>query len=103
MIAIIKKEKENMAENTVRETKSVLKDIKKLLKELLKLEENYGMAFKDFPEDEQQFVKLEMEVVQLRIKQFKQIIAQKEKDIINNKRKDNGTILQEGKHPRNTV
>jgi|TARA_R100000084_G_C4509982_1_gene82058 hypothetical protein len=92
-----------MIENTVRETKSVLKDIKNLLKELLKLEEKYGMAFKDFPEDEQLFAKLEMEVVQLRIKQFKQIIAQKEKDIINNKRKDNGTILQEGKHPRNTV
>jgi len=66
------------------ELKRALKEAKKLLKDLLRLEEQSGMAFKDFPKSEQSFAKLEMEVAQLRIKQLKEIILEKEKDIKEN-------------------
>ena len=69
------------------ELKSALKGIKKLLKDLLKIEEESGLKFKDLSKSEQTFAKYEMEVVQVRIKQLKQIIKDKEKDIKKNVKK----------------
>ena len=63
------------------ELKRELKEVKKLLIELLKIEEESGLTFEDLPESQQEFAKLEMEVVQLRIKQFKQILKEKEMEL----------------------
>ena len=63
------------------ELKRDLKEVKKLLLELLKIEEESGLTFKDLPKSEQEFAKLEMEVLQLRIKQFKQILKEKEMEL----------------------
>lgn len=63
------------------ELKRALKEVKKLLQELLKIHSEFGLGFKDLPESQQEFAKLELEVLQLRIKQFKQVIKEKEMEL----------------------